>query len=321
MLQGFIRRLFPKRILAFLLTLSLCAGLTGCRRDAAPSSSSQTSSVPQEPMAAEYPAEVFGREILSQPVRVVSLSPAITELLCAFGYGDRLFGVSAACDYPEMVYGLPRCGTSLLPDLEQIEEISPDYLLTETPLQLEDFWAIQDLDVEIVEIAAPQDFAQVMELYRNICVLMDGAFSGANTGETLADLYTQQFSVLQEKVSEDPLGNTLSAVFIIDSSGIAATGGTFYHEILSALGLINLEEGGTGFSGSSSGGQPDLILYGDRMTKEDIQQSPAFGEWEAVKEDRMVQVPLPVLERASPRMFDMLEQLAKQIYTAPWIGS
>ena len=239
--------------------------------------------------------------------------PAVTELLCAFGYGDRLFGVSDACDYPEMVFGLPQCGTSLLPNLKQIEEISPDYLITETPLQQNDYWDLMNLDIEIVEINAPQDFAEVLNLYRDICILMDGASTGTETGKMLADLYSQQISVLQEKVSEDPLGDTLSTVFVIDPSGVVATGGSLYHEILSILGLVNLAE-----FGDISGKQPDLVLFGDRISKEDIQQSSDFGNWEAVQKDKMFKVPLAPLERASPRMFDMLEQLAKQIYTASW---
>lgn len=296
----------------------LAAGLVGCSRVEAPSSSQQQSiqsSAVSE--VSSYPVDVFGIEADSQPVRVVSLSPAITELLCAFGYGDRLFGVSSACDYPEMVCSLPWCGSALLPDFEQIAEISPDYLLTETPLQTDDYWALQDLDIEVVEIPAPQYLEQVLELYRDICILMDGASTGAQTGDMLVDLYTQQTAVLQEKVSEDPLGNSLSAIFIIDPKGIAAAEDTLYHELMSLMGLTNLWEDGTAFY-EADGREPDLILYGDNISKEDIQHSEAFGKLEAVQAHRMFSVPLVPLERASPRMFDMLEQLAKQIYTMSW---
>lgn len=310
------------------LAVTLCLPLSGCRRGEASSvPESQTSQTSPEPSQAagtgEYPAEVFGREAQSQPVRVVSLSPAVTELLCAFGYGDRLFGVSDVCDYPEMVDGLTRCGTSLRPDMERIAEISPDYILTETPLQIEDYWQLADLDVDadIVEIAAPRNFGGLFGLYRDICILMDGAETGRETGEMLADLYTQQLSVLREKVSSDPMGDTLSAVFIIDAGGIMATGGTLYHEVLSVLGLENLEESGEDFAGTGGEKQPDLVLYAEEIPKESIKSSELFGEWEAVKEDRMIPVPMAPLERMSPRMFDMLEQLAKSIYTASWIGA
>ena len=310
-------RLPGKMLLPVILLLCLSL-LSGCRRDSSPPSSDSSSSGSLPAETPDYPVDVFGIEVDSQPVRVVSLSPAVTELLCAFGYGDRLFGVSDACDYPEMVLGMSQCGSSLLPDIDQIAEISPDFLITESPLQQDDYWALVNLDIDVVEISAPQDFAQIMDLYRDICTLMDGASSGTQTGEMLADLYTQQIAVLQEKVTADPLGDTLSAVFIIDESGVVATGGTFYHEILSALGLINLAEDGDRVVTSFEGKQPDLILYGDRVSREDIVQSPVFADLEAVQNDKMFSVPLAPLERVSPRMFDMLEQIANQIYTASW---
>ena len=42
------------------------------------------------------------------PVRVASLLPAATEIVCALGAGDRLGGISHACDYPPAILGLPR---------------------------------------------------------------------------------------------------------------------------------------------------------------------------------------------------------------------
>src|SRR5262245_48676896 len=42
------------------------------------------------------------------PRRIASLLPAATEILWALGAGDRLVGVSHACDYPREAAALPR---------------------------------------------------------------------------------------------------------------------------------------------------------------------------------------------------------------------
>ena len=90
--------------------------------------------------------------------RIVSLLPSATEIVCALGLGDRLVAVTHECDYPpDVVAGLPRITTSLLPveltgqreidaavraavasghglygiDEATLAELSPDLLLTQ----------------------------------------------------------------------------------------------------------------------------------------------------------------------------------------------
>jgi iron complex transport system substrate-binding protein len=47
--------------------------------------------------------EFLGRDLVTRdkPVRIVSLSPALTETLFILGLGERVIGVSAFCARPE----------------------------------------------------------------------------------------------------------------------------------------------------------------------------------------------------------------------------
>ncbi|MEE9267489.1 MAG: cobalamin-binding protein, partial [Gammaproteobacteria bacterium] len=42
-------------------------------------------------------------------MRIVSLLPSATEIVCALGYGDQLVGRSHECDHPASVTELPIC--------------------------------------------------------------------------------------------------------------------------------------------------------------------------------------------------------------------
>ncbi len=62
--------------------------------------------------------------------RIVSLSPALTEILFALGAGAQVVGVSDYCTGPEEALSRPRVGGALSIDSERIVSLRPDLLLT-----------------------------------------------------------------------------------------------------------------------------------------------------------------------------------------------
>src|SRR6267143_2009822 len=65
----------------------------------------------------------------ASPRRIVSLSPAVSELLYALGVGDRLVGRTTWCDYPPEVRAVPSVGDGLNPNLEAIVARRPDLVV------------------------------------------------------------------------------------------------------------------------------------------------------------------------------------------------
>lgn len=61
--------------------------------------------------------------------RVVSGSPALTELIFAIGGGSRLVGVSEFCTYPPEAKQIPTIGAILHPNLEELTRLRPDLVL------------------------------------------------------------------------------------------------------------------------------------------------------------------------------------------------
>jgi len=65
----------------------------------------------------------------SPPTRIVSLVPAITEILYALGEGDRLVGRSVWDDEPEQVLAVPSVGDALRADAERVLARNPDLVI------------------------------------------------------------------------------------------------------------------------------------------------------------------------------------------------
>ena len=63
-------------------------------------------------------------------LRVVSLSPSLTELVFWLGKGSNLVGRSAVCDYPAEAAKLPVAGNFADPDIERVLKLKPDLVIT-----------------------------------------------------------------------------------------------------------------------------------------------------------------------------------------------
>ena len=61
-----------------------------------------------------------------RPQRIISLIPAVTEILFAIGAGPQVVAVSSFDEYPPEVKNLQRVGALLDPDLERILSLRPD---------------------------------------------------------------------------------------------------------------------------------------------------------------------------------------------------
>ena len=63
------------------------------------------------------------------PARIISVIPAVTEMLFAIGAGPQVVAVGSFDDYPPEVARLPRVGALLDPDVERILSLRPDLVI------------------------------------------------------------------------------------------------------------------------------------------------------------------------------------------------
>jgi iron complex transport system substrate-binding protein len=76
---------------------------------------------------------VLGSLVLSaqaRPQRIISLIPAVTEMLFAIGAGDQVVGVSSFDTFPAEVEKRPKVGGLFDPNFERILSLRPDLVIT-----------------------------------------------------------------------------------------------------------------------------------------------------------------------------------------------
>ncbi|MFM7538961.1 MAG: cobalamin-binding protein [Planctomycetota bacterium] len=110
-------------------------------------------------------------------MRIVSLLPSATEVVCELGLGESLVGVTHECDYPDFVSALPKVTRALIPhdatslqidslvreslqarkalyalDMPELERLRPDLIITQA---LCDVCAVAEADVAAAAASLP----------------------------------------------------------------------------------------------------------------------------------------------------------------------
>jgi iron complex transport system substrate-binding protein len=75
-------------------------------------------------------AAVLSAQTPERPARIVSLVPALTEMLFDFGAGPQVVAVSRYDTFPSEVRALPKAGGLLDPDTEAILRLAPNLVIT-----------------------------------------------------------------------------------------------------------------------------------------------------------------------------------------------
>jgi len=99
-------------------------------------------------------------------MRIVSLLPSATEIICALGLKDQLVGVSHECDFPAYVEKLPKVTRTLIPanvSSGEIDRLVRQRLQTERALYTLDLPVLQELRPDLIVTQALCDVCAVAE--------------------------------------------------------------------------------------------------------------------------------------------------------------
>lgn len=99
-------------------------------------------------------------------MRIVSLLPSATEMICALRLEDQLVGVTHECDYPPSVQRLPKVTRTLIPieaSSGEIDRLVRERLQTDRALYTLDLPVLQELRPDLIVTQALCDVCAVAE--------------------------------------------------------------------------------------------------------------------------------------------------------------
>ena len=289
----------------WMITVACCLMLAGCS-DAAPvAESSQPTEIivsdvadlPAEP--ALFPIEICGTEIAAEAKRVVSLSPAVTEIIAELGYTDRLCGISSYCDYPELT--VQAVGSPENPDVEVITALKPDVLFTISDISERDIYAIEECGTAVVELEAPSSLESYGKLYSDIAA----AFVGDDAAKTIGE---------EAALTLNSAANTVNLTSFVYVTGkmTAAGKGTFEDALLSVCCENVCTSEGYAQLSEMADAAPEYIIASDELTYEDVAYDDTLSVF-IYNGAQVVFVSASGFERPSARTCEIFAQIGEQL--------
>ncbi len=264
-----------------------------------------------------------GQKVTERPNRIVSLIPAVTEMLFAVGAGDRVVGVSSFDRFPPEVERIPRVGALLDPDVERILSLRPDLVAV--------YKSQTDLLAQLARAQVPTfvyahaGLGDVSATLREV-----GARVGAaDRAGTVAAGIEQRIEAIRKRYAGGPRPKTLVVITrdALALRGIYASGGIgFIHDMLMAAGGDNVFGDTTRQAVQATSElvlarAPEVIL---ELRAEPMDQPTEQKErrvWEAlasvpaVRNRRVHIIADPRTVIPGPRVADGVEVLARALHT------
>jgi ABC-type Fe3+-hydroxamate transport system substrate-binding protein len=255
--------------------------------------------------------------VLAQPpARIVSLSPAVTELLFALGVGDRLVGRTTWCDYPPAARQVPSIGDGLNPNIEAVAARHPDLVVLYSSA-LNETAAAQLARLGIAAVVVQQD--RLEDIARAARLL--GHLTGTDrAGDSLAGALEQL--VAGSGVPRRP--HTRVAFVVWDNPPVVIGAGSYLDELAGLVGAANVFHDIAAASATVGletivSRDPDLIVVlRDSATAE----PPGFirrPEWRAVRavrQARIVYLTGSLFARPGPRAAEAVAEFRRRLEEA-----
>ena len=167
--------------------------------------------------------------------RCVSLSPAVTEMICAIGAEDKLIARSRFCDYPQSVKKLPCAGELGTPYTETILALKADLIVTDITTPQTDWSILKRAGIKIVVLKSDS----LGDYRRNITAL------GEHLGrKAAAESECRRFYTELEKLSSGNSPKPVTALLLLGINPlVSCSRNCFADEVMTCAGIESVTRG------------------------------------------------------------------------------
>ena len=261
----------------------------------------------------------YGRTVAvpHSPTRVVSLSPAVTEIVFALGADDLLVGRTDFCSYPPEAAGIPSIGGISNLTIERILSLHPDLVVSGSMVSKKVTDQMDRMGTPMVCVVEKPRFEA---LYDNIVAI--GRLVGrVHEADSLVEHLKGQVSDLVSDSASHGSRSRLTTCYYVVGFGaggnFTAGGNTFINDIIRMAGGRNIAEGVEGWNYSLEAlvqEDPDFIIVRREDSAAFCSMHP-YNTLRAVRQGHVIGIESGTLDLQVPRNIDAIRYLRRRMGT------
>lgn len=251
-------------------------------------------------------ADLSGQQVAipSQPKNIISLSPAVTEILFALNCGGSVIGADAQSDYPADAATLPRYSADAV---EAIIEAKPDVVFTGRAAPSAAVQALQDAGIPV----AMAEAGSYSEVFFSISFL--AGIMGVESSPLVMQMNEKVLAVDTQDYDFEPVSALLVCSDGKDGKYLVAGDHSLFNEMI-AMVRSTSATAGTGLGDSLTADEiaaldPQVVLVASSVDIAAIDSSEVYSKLSAVQADRVFPIDAALVARPGPRVVDGLNAL------------
>lgn len=245
---------------------------------------------------------------VSNPQRIVSAAPGITEIIFALGEGRRMVGRTDFCDYPPETKEIPSIGGLQDPNFETIAGINPDLVIASTHFQREAVQKLESLKIPVAVIMSEASFDGAYYTISRIGRILDVTHKADSI---ISRMRTTVDSILTQVRTEKYKPTVYYVIGFGKTGDFTAGGNTFISKLIDMAGGVNIAGDISGWSYSLEKlieKDPDIILI-RQGNKEIFCKTASYSDLKAVKTGHIYEINDDLFEITGPRLAEGLKCL------------
>ncbi len=245
------------------------------------------------------------------PQRIVSTSPAVTEIIFALGGSDLLVGRTDFCVYPPEAAQITSIGGISNLNIERIVSLNPDLVISGSMIPKKSTVQMEKMGVPTVCVIEQQRYEG---LYDNISKI--GSLIGrTKAADSLNALLRDRLKRLNVQTTAQPK----SVYYVVGfgaSGNFTAGGDSFINDIIRLAGGRNIAEDNSGWSYSLEKlmqQNPDYIVIRKEDSTSFCRMAP-YNNLDAVKNGRVIAIESSLIDLQVPRNTEAIQFLFDRLH-------